>query len=316
VGFRPALKIAEGSYVLLFHTPRKKWLSKVTAEKKFHTHIGIIDISSIIGMEYGSTVRTTEGKIIFLIEPTIHDFIMKSERKTQILYPKDLGYIAARTGLKNGSKVLEIGTGSGAAATFMASIVKPDGHVYSFDVNPEFMEMAKRNLEKSDMSNYVTLTKHDPHNGLDIKDADVALVDLGDPWTVLDQVHDALKGSGAFVAICPTMNQAEKTATELKKSGYVDVDCAELMIRTIEAREGMTRPAMRMIGHTTYLIFARKVKRLELEPESQFTAADAGGSDVHEEEDGDESNQLQPLEDGGGEDNDGIGQEGSDTDKL
>ncbi|HEY7506459.1 MAG TPA: tRNA methyltransferase, partial [Nitrososphaera sp.] len=105
-------KIQEGGHVLLFHTPRKKWLAKVTQDKKLHTHLGIIDISSTIWMEYGSAVRTTEGKLVFLIEPTLHDFIMKSERRTQIVYPKDLGYIAARTGLKNGSKVLEIGTGS------------------------------------------------------------------------------------------------------------------------------------------------------------------------------------------------------------
>lgn len=256
-------KIEEGSFVLLFHTPRKKWLARVTQDKKLHTHLGIIDISATIGMEYGSAVRTTEGKLIFLIEPTIHDFIMKSERRTQIVYPKDLGYIAARTGLKNGSKVLEVGTGSAALATFMASIVKPDGHIYSFDVNPEFMEIARRNLEKSAMSPYVTLHQHDPHQGVDVREADVAIVDLGDPWTVVDQVHDALKGSGAFVAICPTMNQIEKTATELKRAGYVDIECVELMIRNMEAREGMTRPSMRMIGHTTYLVFARKVQKLE-----------------------------------------------------
>ena len=256
-------KIEESSYVLLFHTPRKKWLTKVAWDKKFHTHLGIIDFSSIIGMEYGSAVRTTEGKLIFLMEPTIHDFIMKSERKTQIVYPKDLGYIVARTGLKNGSKVLEVGTGSGALATFMASIVKPEGHIYSFDVNSEFMEMAKRNLEKAGMAKYVTMHQHDPHQGVDIRNVDVATVDLGDPWTVVDQVHDALKGGGAFVAICPTMNQIERTAAQLKKSGYADIDCVELMIRNIEAREGMTRPSMRMIGHTTYLVFARKVEKLQ-----------------------------------------------------
>jgi tRNA (adenine57-N1/adenine58-N1)-methyltransferase len=256
-------KIEEGSFVLLFHTPRKKWLARVTQDKKLHTHLGIIDISATIGMEYGSAVRTTEGKLIFLIEPTIHDFIMKSERRTQIVDPTDLGYIAARTGLKNGSKVLEVGTGSAALATFMASIVKPDGHIYSFDVNPEFMEIASRNLEKAGMSPYVTLHQHDPHQGVDVREADVAIVDLGDPWTVVDQVHDALKGSGAFVAICPTVNQIEKTATELKRAGYVDVDCVELMIRNMEAREGMTRPSMRMIGHTTYLVFARKVQKFQ-----------------------------------------------------
>jgi tRNA (adenine57-N1/adenine58-N1)-methyltransferase len=256
-------KIEESSYVLLFHTPRKKWLTKVAQDKKFHTHLGIIDVSSIIGMEYGSAIRTTEGKLIFLMEPTIHDFIMKSERKTQIVYPKDLGYIVARTGLKNGSKVLEVGTGSGALATFMASIVKPEGHIYSFDVNSDFMEIAKRNLEKAGMAKYVTMHQHDPHQGVDIRNVDVATVDLGDPWTVVDQVHDALKGGGAFVAICPTMNQIERTAAQLKKSGYADIDCVELMIRNIEAREGMTRPSMRMIGHTTYLVFARKVEKLQ-----------------------------------------------------
>ena len=256
-------KIEESSYVLLFHTPRKKWLIQVAWDKKFHTHLGIIDVSSIIGMEYGSAIRTTEGKLIFLMEPTIHDFIMKSERKTQIVYPKDLGYIVARTGLKNGSKVLEVGTGSGALATFMASIVKPEGHIYTFDVNSEFMEIAKRNLEKAGMAQYVTMHQHDPHQGVDIRNVDVATVDLGDPWTVIDQVYDALKGGGAFVAICPTMNQIEKTAAQLKKSGYADIDCVELMIRNMEAREGMTRPSMRMIGHTTYLVFARKVEKLE-----------------------------------------------------
>jgi tRNA (adenine57-N1/adenine58-N1)-methyltransferase len=256
-------KIEESSYVLLFHTPRKKWLIQVAWDKKFHTHLGIIDVSSIIGMEYGSAIRTTEGKLIFLMEPTIHDFIMKSERKTQIVYPKDLGYIVARTGLKNGSKVLEVGTGSGALATFMASIVKPEGHIYTFDVNSEFMEIAKRNLEKAGMAQYVTMHQHDPHQGVGIRNVDVATVDLGDPWTVIDQVYDALKGGGAFVAICPTMNQIEKTAAQLKKSGYADIDCVELMIRNMEAREGMTRPSMRMIGHTTYLVFARKVEKLE-----------------------------------------------------
>jgi len=273
-------KIEESSYVLLFHTPRKKWLTKVAQDKKFHTHLGIIDVSSIIGMEYGSAIRTTEGKLIFLMEPTIHDFIMKSERKTQIVYPKDLGYIVARTGLKNGSKVLEVGTGSGALATFMASIVKPEGHIYSFDVNSEFMEMAKRNLEKAGMAKYVTMHQHDPHQGVDIRNVDVATVDLGDPWTVVDQVHDALKGGGAFVAICPTMNQIERTAAQLKKSGYADIDCVELMIRNIEAREGMTRPSMRMIGHTTYLVFARKVEKLQEALPAPFS--EEGGEDESE----------------------------------
>jgi tRNA (adenine57-N1/adenine58-N1)-methyltransferase catalytic subunit len=252
------MKIQEGSYVLLFHTQSKKWLTKVSLEKKFHTHLGIIDISSIVGMDYGSSIITTEGKTVYLAEPTAYDFVMKSKRSTQIVYPKDLGFIAARTGLKNGSTVLEVGTGSGALTTFMAGIVKPTGHVYTFDINKDFLATARQNLEKAGIIEYVTMYDHNVHDGITLKDIDIAVVDLGDPWTVISKVHEALKGSGSFVAICPTMNQLEKTSMALKENRFIDIESVELLIRNIEAREGMTRPSMRMIGHTTYLIFARK----------------------------------------------------------
>ncbi|MFZ0326906.1 MAG: tRNA (adenine-N1)-methyltransferase [Nitrososphaeraceae archaeon] len=252
------MKIEEGSYVLLFHNRSKKWLIKVTSEKKLHTHLGVIDIPSIIGMDYGAALETPLGKVIYLIKPTMHDFIMKSERRTQIVYPKDLGYIVVRTGLMNGSQVLEVGTGSGALTTFLASIVKPTGHIYSYDINHDSIVIAKRNLSKAGMSEFVTLIELDARQGINEKDFDVAIVDLGDPWTVVVQVYEALKQSGAFVAICPTINQVEKTAIALQNNDYVDIDCSEVLIRTIEAREGMTRPSMRMVGHTAYLIFGRK----------------------------------------------------------
>jgi tRNA (adenine57-N1/adenine58-N1)-methyltransferase len=170
-----------------------------------------------------------------------------------------MGYIASRTGLTNGAIVLEIGTGSGALTTFMAGIVKPNGHVYTFDVRPEFMEVARRNIEKVGFEKFVTINQQDIREGIDIREADLAVVDLGDPWTVVKQVHDCLKGSGCFVAICPTMNQIEKLATALKENNFADIESTEIIIRHLDAREGMTRPSFRMIGHTAYLVFARKV---------------------------------------------------------
>jgi tRNA (adenine57-N1/adenine58-N1)-methyltransferase catalytic subunit len=137
----------------------------------------------------------------------------------------------------------------------------------------------------------VTILQHDPHQGIDVRDADVATVDLGDPWTVVDQVYDALKGGGAFVAICPTMNQIEKTAAQLRKSGYADIDCVELMIRNMEAREGMTRPSMRMIGHTAYLVFARKVEKL------QERVHQPAGQDEEEEEEKEEEEKEEEVGD-------------------
>jgi tRNA (adenine57-N1/adenine58-N1)-methyltransferase len=254
-------KIKQNSYVLFFYNDSKKWLMRVSKKQQFHTHVGVINHKDVVGKEYGSTIKTNKGKYIYLLEPTIHDYIMKSQRSTQIVYPKDLGYIAARTGLQSGQKVVEIGTGSGSLTTFLASIVNPRGHVYTFDVDPNFMEIARKNIEKAGVAKYVTMEKLDIKSvkKVPITDADIVVVDLGDPWSVVPQARRMLKGSGAFVAICPTMNQLEKLATVLNENDFYDIECTEQIVRTIEAREGKTRHSFRSIGHTTYVAFARKV---------------------------------------------------------
>jgi tRNA (adenine57-N1/adenine58-N1)-methyltransferase len=254
------MKITDGAYVLFFYQASKNWLTKIEKSKKLHTHIGIIDFDQVLGLEYGSSIVTPKQKRVYLMEPTIYDFVMKSDRKTQIVYPKDLGYIAIRTGLKSGSNVLEIGTGSASLTTFFASLVGPSGHVFTYDVNEEFMEIARKNLKKSDMEKNVSMYRRDiMKQGLELSEMDVAIIDLGDPWNVLHIVHKCLKSSGSVAIICPTMNQLEKTTKHMNEIGFTDIESTEILIRNIEAREGKTRPSMRMIGHTTYLLFGRKI---------------------------------------------------------
>lgn len=254
-------KIKQNNNVLFFYDDSKKWLMKVSRKQQFHTHVGIIDHKKVIGKEYGSAIKTNKGKIIYLLEPTVYDYVMKSQRSTQIVYPKDLGYIAARTGLQSGHTIVEIGTGSGSLTTFLASIVKPRGHVNTYDVDENFMAIARKNIEKAGISKYVTMEKLDIKNIKKVPqtDADMVVVDLGDPWTVVPQARKMLKGSGYFVAICPTMNQLEKLASALRENDFFDLEFTEQIVRTIEAREGKTRHSFRGIGHTTYVAFARKV---------------------------------------------------------
>ncbi len=251
--------IEEGEDILLYHSQNKKWIITIKKDLKFHTHLGIIDLNEIINKPYGILIMSNKGKKIYVLKPTIYDLILKSRRKTQIVYPKDLGYIIARTGLESNSIVVEIGTGSGALTTFLANIVKPKGHVYTYDINEEFVNIAKENVKKAGLEEYVTFNIKDiMKEGIDINTADLVVIDLGDPWSVIDIVKNILKPSKMLVSICPTMNQAEKLSTILN-NGFIDIECNELMIRTIEAREGMTRPSFRMIGHTTYLVFARRL---------------------------------------------------------
>ena len=253
-------KIKNNSPVLFYYNPSKKWLVKISKKDELHTHIGVLKHADAIGKEYGSKLVTNKDKYVYLLKPTMYDYVMKIQHGTQIVYPKDLGYIVARAGIQNGQKIVEIGTGSASLTSFVASIVKPRGHVYTFDVDENFMKIAAKNLKKSGMEKYVTQQKLDikTTNKIPVEDADVALIDLGDPWTVIPQVRKMLKGSGAVFAICPTMNQLEKLTMSLIENEFTDIESTEHILRTIDAREGKTRHSFQGIGHTTYLCFARK----------------------------------------------------------
>ena len=252
--------IKQNSPVLFFYNNSKKWLMNISKKESLHTHIGVLKHADAIGKEYGSRLMTNKDKYVYLLEPTMYDYIMKIQHGTQIVYPKDLGYIAARAGIQDGQKILEIGTGSGSMTSFVASIVKPRGHVYTFDVDEKFMKIAEKNIRRSGLSKYVTQTNLDLKTSKEIPvtEMDVALIDLGDPWVVLPKVRQMLKGSGCIFAICPTMNQLEKLTIALIENEFTDIESTEHIIRTIAAREGKTRHSFQGIGHTTYLCFARK----------------------------------------------------------
>ena len=253
-------KIKQNSSVLFYFNHSKKWLAKISKKESLHTHIGVIKHSDAIGKEYGSRLTTNKDKYVYLLKPTMFDYVMKIQHGTQIVYPKDIGYIIARAGIGSGQKILEIGTGSGSLTSFVASVVKPRGHVYTFDVDENFMKIAEKNIKRAGVSKYVTQHNFDLKTAkkMPLDEIDVALIDLGDPWTVIPQVRQMLKGSGSIFAICPTMNQLEKLTMSLVENEFTDIESTEHILRTIEARDGKTRHSFQGIGHTTYLCFARK----------------------------------------------------------
>ena len=163
-----------------------------------------------IGKEFGSRVVTNKDKYVYLLKPTTYDYVMKIQHGTQIVYPKDIGYIVAGQAYRAARRYWEVGTGSGALTSVVASIVKSYGHVHTFDINEDFIRIAEKNIEKAGVSKYVTQYNMDlkTAKSVPLSGMDVALIDLGDPWEVIPQVRQMLKGSGAVFAICPTIEPA------------------------------------------------------------------------------------------------------------
>jgi len=224
----------------------------------FHTHKGFIRLDGVIGKRYGDRVKSNLGVDFVLLKPTIRDYVMKMIRRTQIIYPKDMALIVLHTGIGHGSKVVEAGTGSGALTSYLAHYVKPDGCVYSYEVREEFIETARKNIEKAGVLDYVKIKNKDITQGIDEKAVEAVILDLATPWLVVSHAYKALRGGGALSSFSPTIDQVLKTVEALQEAGFVDIETIECLTRRIQVKRDQTRPETFMVGHTGYITFARK----------------------------------------------------------
>jgi len=275
----------EGDLAQLVSPTNKTYIVRLLPGGELHTHRGIVTFDSLIGLRWGSQVTTHLGSPFFLLQPSLYDILRETRRNTQIIYPKDIGYILLMLGIGPGSFVIEAGTGSGALTTALAWSVGPQGHVYSYEKRPEMQKLAIRNLERLGLAERVTFTLRDIADGFDERSADALFLDLTNPFDYMQQVRRALKNGGFFGAILPTTNQVQRLLGSLHPNGFAFIEVCELMLRYYKANADRLRPADRMVAHTGYLIFARSF--IEGDPFSITTPTSA--IQKNEEEDQTES---------------------------
>jgi len=250
--------INEGDDVLLYLNQNRTYLVKVETGKSFHTHRGFIQFDQLIGKPFGTHVLSNTSTEFVALKPFLSDFIFKSQRKTQITYPKDVALIVMFSGIGPGSHVVEAGTGTGALTTALAHYVKPSGRVYSYEIRPEFTQAAMKNLKRASLLDFVEFKNKDVTQGIDETEVDAVVLDLATPWLVSPHAYLALKGSGTLVSFSPTIDQVVKTVETLEQNNFIDIQTIESIVRRMQTQRGKTRPETLMTGHTGYITFARK----------------------------------------------------------
>jgi len=251
--------IEDGSDILIVLDSRKRWLSKVISGNQFHCHKGFFDYDQIIGKPYGYKVRTNKSADLKIYKPIPSDFLQHIPHSSQIIYTKDAGLILLNGGIHPGSVVIEAGTGSGALTSILAKYVGSEGHVYTYDNREEAHNTSKKNIERLGLDNQVTLKLKDVSTGFDENKVDAVVLDLGDPCEVIPHAYDALKLGGVISVFMPTYNQVERVYEKLREYSFGDIEAMELILRGIQLKRNAIRPNTRMIGHTGFLIFARKL---------------------------------------------------------
>ncbi len=256
------MKVArENDLVFLMGKDRKSFIVRLEPGAHLHIHRGVVKHDDLIGQPLGREVQSHLGYSLLALEPSTHDLILNLKRATQIMYPKDIGYLLLKMNVMPGSRVVEAGAGSGGLTLALARAVMPTGRVYSYEVRPDVLKLAAKNLEKLGLIPFVELKERDIAEGFDEVDADALFLDVRPPWEYLAQAHAALKGGGFFGAILPTTNQVVRLIRDLPEHGFSAVEVEELLLRPYKAVPSRLRPMDRMVAHTGYLIFARKTER-------------------------------------------------------
>lgn len=225
--------------------------------ERVETMHGMIPHENIIGAEWGSEVSTHLGKAFTLLQPALDDLLRDIERNTQVVYPKDIGYILLSLGIGPGSQALEAGTGSGAFTVALAHAVGPTGHVFSYERRQEIQDIARSNLEKFGFADRVTLKTRDIEEGFDERGLRAVFLDLPNPEEYLSQVRAALQPGGFFGALLPTTNQVSLLLMALKSYGFGLTEVSEILHRYYKPVAERLRPVDTMNAHTGFLIFAR-----------------------------------------------------------
>ncbi|NLF13166.1 MAG: tRNA (adenine-N1)-methyltransferase [Anaerolineaceae bacterium] len=252
----------ENDLVLIIGQDRKQFVVRLKAGGQLQTHRGVVAHDDLLGQSVGREVRSHMGYPFVVLEPSTFDLVQELKRTTQIMFPKDIAYVLMKLNVMPGSRVVEAGTGSGGLALALARAVGPDGRLYSYEARADILRLAEKNLEALGLASNVEFKLRDIGEGLDEQDVDALFLDLRQPSDYLEQAAAALKDGGFFGAILPTTNQVAELIYALEATRtFAHIEVEEILVRPYKAVPGRLRPADRMIAHTGYLVFARKVSR-------------------------------------------------------
>jgi tRNA (adenine57-N1/adenine58-N1)-methyltransferase catalytic subunit len=254
--------LAEGDLVLLHDRSGRRYRLVLRAGDKTSLHSGAVAHDDLLGKPDGSLVTTARGAVLLALRPTFAESITERPRQAQPIYPKDLGAILVFADLFPGARVLEAGTGTGALTIAALRAVGERGTVISIEAREEFHEAARKVLGETfgSLPASLDLRLGDAYQDPGERDLDRVLLDLPEPWQAVPWVREALVPGGVVFAYCPNVSQVQRFAEALREAGgFGLVETMEMLQRGWTVRGRSLRPAHRMVAHTGFLTFARRL---------------------------------------------------------
>lgn len=279
-----------GELVLLISPKGKRYLRIVKEGNDVHTNDGMMTMESIAAAGYGKIVKTHLGRKYKILKPTVYDLIKGVKRQTQIMYPKEIGYLMLKLGVGPGARVIESGSGSGGLTVALAYYVGDTGKVYTHERRPEFYKLVTRNLKWAGLEDRVEQFNLDIEDGFQATEADALFLDVRTPWDYLHHIPKAVIPGAMCGFLLPTTNQVSDLLRALEQGPFEDLEVVEILVRHYKPVPDRLRPEDRMVAHTGFLVFARCIEpyveeeepAAEIETENSESISD--GSEISEDQ--------------------------------
>jgi tRNA (adenine57-N1/adenine58-N1)-methyltransferase catalytic subunit len=258
---------APGDQVQLTDPKGRQNLVVLQPGKSFHTHRGSLAHDDLIGCPEGSVVRSSGGTPYVALRPLLADFTIAMTRGAAVVYPKDAAQIIAMADIFPGARVLEAGAGSGALSCWLLRAVGEAGLLVSYERRADFADIARQNVERffggphpawqlraGDLADMAAATgaADDPF--------DRVVLDLVAPWEYADTGARVLIPGGVICCYVSTVTQLSRTVEAIREQGSFDEPAAwESLTRGWHVDGLAVRPDHRMIGHTGFLVTARRL---------------------------------------------------------
>jgi len=280
----------EGDRVQLTDPRGRLHTITLAAGASFHTHRGHLQHTQLIGQPDGSVVTSTSGHEYLALRPLLADHVLSMPRGAAVVYPKDAGQIVAMADVFPGARVVEAGVGSGALSMSLLRAVGDGGHLHSFERRADFADIARSNVEGFFGGEHpawrVTVgdlaeSLGDPELGEEPGSVDRVVLDMLAPWECLEACATALAPGGVLIAYVATATQLSRLAEDLRQAGcWTEPSAWESMVRGWHLEGLSVRPEHRMIGHTGFLLTARRLAPGTTPPQRRRRPAPGASDDA------------------------------------
>jgi tRNA (adenine57-N1/adenine58-N1)-methyltransferase len=254
------MAFSTGDFVLLIDRKDRQRMIRLSEGGQSRIMGEPISHDELIGLTDGATNTTPEHRTHRLYAPTLAEQVMNMRRQATIIYPKDAGLIVVYADVFPGARVVEIGAGMGALSLFLLRAVGKRGRLYSYEIRADHAREAGKNVRRfaGDPNNYV-LIQADAEAGISQRRIDRVIADVPEPWRLLDGVFKCLKPGGIFAAWLPTVLQVKNLGDALIEGRrFGEIEVQETLQRYWHLKGPSIRPRQQMVGHTGFLITARK----------------------------------------------------------